>query len=62
MSGQRQEQVPIASHKQACDDTIVEMRRASKEANVMIEILQIDIEKYVADAEKVVKIGMLAQV
>lgn len=49
------EQVQFAAYKQFCDDTSVEKRRAIDEANEKIGLLQADIEKYTANAEKLTK-------
>merc|ERR1719330_1927462 len=43
------EQVQFAAFKQFCDDTTVEKQRAIKEANEKIEVLKVDIEKYISD-------------
>merc|ERR1719399_2161505 len=50
-----EEQVQFAAYKQFCDDTTVEKQRAIKEANEMIEMLSADIQKYEADAARLVK-------
>jgi len=49
------EQVQFAAYKQFCDDTSVEKQRAIKEANLAIEKLQADIQKYHADASRLGK-------
>jgi chromosome segregation ATPase len=47
-----EEQVQFAAYKQFCDDTAVEKERAIKEANLTIEKLEADIQKYKADAAR----------
>merc|ERR1719203_1298103 len=49
------EQVQFAAYKQFCEDTTVEKQRAIKEANEKIEVLQADIEKYIADVALLTK-------
>jgi len=46
------EQVTFAAYKQFCDDTSVEKQRRIKEANMQIEKLTADIQKYEADAAR----------
>jgi len=47
-----EEQVTFAAYKQFCDDTSVEKQRRIKEANMQIEKLTADIQKYEADAAR----------
>merc|ERR1719281_2370679 len=51
----REEQVQFANYKAFCDDTTVEKQRAIKEANEKIEMLNADIQKYDAEADKLGK-------
>jgi len=46
------EQVQFAAYKQFCDDTSVEKTQAIKDATDLIGVLKADIQKYVADAER----------
>jgi cell division septum initiation protein DivIVA len=47
-----EEQVQFAAYKQFCDDTSVEKQRAIKEANLKIDKLRADIQKFEADAAR----------
>merc|ERR1719235_374731 len=49
------EQMQFAAYKQFCDDTTVQKQRAIKEANENIDMLNADIAKYTAEAEKLGK-------
>ena len=47
--------VEFAAYKQFRDDTTVEQKRATEEANERIEVLEADIQKYASDAAQLTK-------
>merc|ERR1719262_1577838 len=50
-----EEQVQFAAFKQFCDDTTVEKTKDIADANMLIDTLKADIQKYTADAEQLAK-------
>merc|ERR1719424_2610511 len=47
-----EESVQYAAYKQFCDDVTVEKTKAIKDANMLIDTLKADIQKFTADAER----------
>ena len=50
-----EKQAQFAVYEQFCDDNTVEKQHPIKEANEMMEMLQVDIEKYKTEADRLTK-------